>query len=68
LGTGVPRFAKSSISHNLNKATLIFLEKKEEEKGNPEGETAALVAFESYLTGILTSVYSSGSSGQRPRV
>jgi len=49
LGHGVPRSAKSSISRNLSKATLVFLkEKKVDKKIKPEGETPALVAFESY--------------------
>jgi len=45
-----------------SKATLVFKRKKE--KITPEGETPALFAFESYLTGILTSLDSSGSWGK----
>jgi len=41
----------------LSKVTFFILKEKE----NPEGETPALFAFESYLNGILTSLDSSGS-------
>jgi len=43
----------------LRKATLVlFYLKKSKGKRNPEGEKPALFAFESYLTGILTSLES----------
>jgi len=57
LGTGSPRSAESSTSHNLSKTTIFFFgTKKEGKKRRPEGQTPALLAFESYWTGILTSI------------
>ena len=40
---------KSSTSHNLSKTTIVFFgTKKEGKKRRPEGQTPALLAFESY--------------------
>jgi len=50
----------------MTKQTTLFFYKKEGEK--TEGERPALFAIESYLTGIMTSLDSSGSSGQVPQV
>jgi len=46
LGHRVPKSVESSTAHNFSKATLVLL--KKEKKKKPEGETPALVAFESY--------------------
>jgi len=45
----------------LKQSNTFSFEKKRKKKRKPDGETPALVAFESYWTGILTSLYSSGS-------
>ena len=45
----------------LSKATLDFFFFFKKTKRKPEGETPVLVALESYRTGILTSLDSSGS-------
>jgi len=39
------RSVKFSTSHNLSKATLVFLKKNEGKKRKPEGETPALLAI-----------------------
>jgi len=52
------------LAQLLSKVTLVLLKEK---KKKPEGETPALVALESYRTGILTSLDSSGSCHQMPR-
>jgi len=51
---------------NKQSNTCVFLRKKGEKK--PKRETPALFAFESYLTGILTCLDSSGSWGRLRRV
>jgi len=45
----------------ISKVTIDFFELKKQEQIKPERETPALLAFESYLTGTLMSLYSSGS-------
>ena len=62
MGTGAPKTAKSSTSHDrANQSNTYFVWKKKQEK-NPEGERPALFAIESYFTGIVTSLDFSGSS------
>jgi len=63
LGHQGPKVCEILHLPQLNQSnTCFFEEKKEEKKRKPEGETPALVIFETYRTGILTSLYSSGSS------
>jgi len=64
LGQGGPKVCEILHLPQLKQSNTYFFGKKEDKKRNlkPEGETPALVAFESYKTGILTSLYSSGSS------
>jgi len=53
---------RDSVPPTTKQNNLIFFQQKKRKKKNPEGETPALFAFESYFTGmVLTSLNSSGS-------
>jgi len=62
----VPKVCELLHLPRISKATPVFFEKKKGKKRKPEGEIPAMFAFESYLTGILTSLDPSGSWGRLP--